>query len=368
MNTPIILIVDDQSDNFDVISVLLSNQGYQLHYIDDGQKVIASLDVIQPDLILLDVMMPGINGIELCKQIRAIPRWQSIPITMVTALTRKEDLAHCLHAGADDFISKPLNGLELQARVSSMLRIKHQHDDLQTLLKFREDMVHMLVHDLRNRLTDVLLGVEFLEMDVDSIIQERLERIYKSAQGVQLLIDDLLKIALLESGKIRLNQTEVNIRQLVGSLLENFDAIAAQKKQSLTSQFSRSLADSVLMDETLMYRALDNLLSNAIKFSPDNSDIIIDVDMTQLGALKIQVIDFGPGVPDELQQKIFEKYEIGSLIPDVPQIGLGLALCKMIVNAHQGEICVKSNQPQGAIFEITLNRPCFLESTSGSAF
>lgn len=360
MNTPIILIVDDESDNFDVISVLLSNQDYQLHYIDGAQRVIASLDIIQPDLILLDVMMPDIDGIELCKQIRSIPKWQSIPITMVTALTRKEDLARCLNAGADDFISKPLNGLELRARVTSMLRIKRQHDDLQTLLKFREDMVHMLVHDLRNRLTDVLLGVEFLEMDVNSVIQKRLERIYESAQGVQLLIDDLLKIALLESGKIRLNQTEVNIRKLVESLLNNFDAIATQKKQSLISQFSDFPINEILMDKTLMYRVLDNLLSNAIKFAPENSEIIINVNTTQSGTLKIQVIDSGPGVPDELRQKIFEKYEIGNSVPNVSQIGLGLALCKMIVRAHQGEICVKSNQPNGSIFEITLAQPCFL--------
>ncbi|MBE9070797.1 response regulator [Leptolyngbya cf. ectocarpi LEGE 11479] len=360
MSTPIILIVDDESDNFDVISVLLSNQDYQFHYIDNAQRVIDSLDIIQPDLILLDVMMPGINGIELCKQIRAIPKWQAIPITMVTALTRKEDLARCLNAGADDFISKPLNGLELRARVTSMLRIKHQHDDLQTLLKFREDMVHMLVHDLRNRLTDVLLGVEFLEMDVDSVIQKRLEKIYESAQGLQLLIDDLLKIALLESGNIRLNRTEVDIRKLVESLLGNFDAIATQKKQSLISQFSNSLTNGILIDETLMYRVLDNLLSNAIKFAPENSKIIVNVDLTQSGKLKIQVIDSGPGVPDRLRQKIFEKYEIGNLMPNVSQIGLGLALCKMIIKAHQGEICVKSNQPRGAIFEITLTQPHFL--------
>ncbi|MEM8613928.1 MAG: hybrid sensor histidine kinase/response regulator [Cyanobacteria bacterium P01_H01_bin.105] len=360
MNTPTILIVDDESDNFDVISVLLSNQDYQLHYIDGAQRVIASLDIIQPDLILLDVMMPDIDGIELCKQIRSIPKWQATPITMVTALTRKEDLARCLNAGADDFISKPLNGLELRARVTSMLRLKRQHDDLQTLLKFREDMVHMLVHDLRNRLTDVLLGVEFLEMDVNSVIQKRLERIYESAQGVQLLIDDLLKIALLESGKIRLNQTEVNIRKLVESLLNNFDAIATQKKQSLISQFSDFPINKILMDKTLMYRVLDNLLSNAIKFAPENSEIIINVNTTQSGALKIQVIDSGPGVPDELRQKIFEKYEIGNSVPNVSQIGLGLALCKMIVKAHQGEICVKSNQPKGSIFEITLAQPYFL--------
>ncbi|ESA38783.1 response regulator receiver sensor signal transduction histidine kinase [Leptolyngbya sp. Heron Island J] len=364
MTVPTILIVDDEPDNFDVISILLSNQDYEFHYIGNSQEVIASLDIVQPDLILLDVMMPGINGIELCKQIRAIPAWQAVPITMVTALTGKDDLACCLNAGADDFISKPLNGLELRARVNSMLRIKHQHDNLQTLLQFREDMVHMLVHDLRNRLTDVLLGVEFLEMEVNSSMRQRLEKIYESAQGLQLLIDDLLKIALLESGNIRLNRRNVDICQLVQSVMDNFKTIATQKNQSLISQFSSTLTNEILIDATLMYRVLDNLLSNAVKFAPADSDIIIKIDSNQAEKVIIQVIDSGPGVPEKLQQKIFEKYEIGTLMPNVSQIGLGLALCKMIVQAHQGEIYVKSNKPQGAIFEIILPQTLPIVATS----
>ena len=364
MTVPTILIVDDEPDNFDVISILLSNQDYEFHYVGDAREVIASLDIVQPDLILLDVMMPGVNGIELCKQIRAIPKWQSVPITMVTALTGKDDLACCLNAGADDFISKPLNGLELRARVNSMLRIKHQHDRLQTLLQFREDMVHMLVHDLRNRLTDVLLGVEFLEMEVDASIRQRLEKIYESAQGLQLLIDDLLKIALLESGNIRLNRRNVDICQLVQSVVDNFKTIATQKNQSLITHFSNTLTNEILIDETLIYRVLDNLLSNAIKFAPADSDVLVKVYSDQAEKITIQVIDSGPGVPSELRQQIFEKYEIGTLMPNVSQIGLGLALCKMIIKAHQGEIHVRSNKPQGAIFEVTLTQVLPIVSAS----
>ena len=104
----------------------------------------------------------------------------------------------------------------------------------------------------------------------------------------------------------------------------------------------------------MIHRTLDNLLSNAIKFSPRNSQIIVNVEFLRSGNAKIQVIDSGPGVPDTLRHKIFEKYEIGNLMSDVSQIGLGLAFCKMVVEAHGGEIGVRSNQPKGAIFEITL--------------
>jgi len=126
-----VLIIDDVADNFDVIESILSNQDYQLHYAANGRDAIANLDTFQPDLILLDVMMPVMDGYEACKQIKALPKWQAVPIIMVTALDSKEDIAKCLNAGANDFISKPLNSLEFKARVHSMLRIKEQHDGLE---------------------------------------------------------------------------------------------------------------------------------------------------------------------------------------------------------------------------------------------
>ncbi|MEB3214912.1 MAG: hybrid sensor histidine kinase/response regulator [Nostocales cyanobacterium 94392] len=361
-----VLIIDDEPDNFDVIETLLSvgasqasspeNHDYQLHYAANGQEAIASLDIFKPDIILLDVMMPGIDGIEVCGRIKAMPRWQSVPIIMVTALNSKEDLANCLKSGADDFISKPVNGVELRARVNSMLRIKHQYDDLQTLLKLREDMVNMVVHDLRNPLTDILLGVEILKSGnypTDNY-QYKLSRIYSSAQALQVLIDDLLTMALLESGKVSPNYKEVYICELIQSVISNFEAIAAKKNQLLVSQLPEESSRKVLIDATMMHRTLDNLLSNAIKFSPHDSQIIFKVEFLTSGHCKIQVIDSGPGVADALQQKIFEKYEIGKSMSNVSQIGLGLAFCKMVVEAHGGEICVKNNQPQGAIFEIIL--------------
>ncbi|MEG3904932.1 response regulator [Microcoleus sp. B4-C5] len=356
MNVPSVLIVDDEPDNFDVIETLLNEQDYQLHYAATGQEAIASLDIFDPDLILLDVMMPGIDGIEVCRQIKAMSKWQAVPIIMVTALNSKSDLARCLTAGADDFISKPVTAIELRARVHCMLRIKHQYDDLQSLLKLREDMVKMVVHDLRNPLAGILLGLELLKSLEYSKEQQQmqLERIYSSAQAIQVLIDDLLQIYLLESGKKRLNYTDIYLCDIIESAISNFEGIAAQKSQFIVANLPVQNSRKVSVDATMIHRMLDNLLSNAIKFSPPNSQIIVTVEFLTSGKAKIQVIDSGPGVPDTLQHKIFEKYEIGNLMSDVSQIGLGLAFCKIVVEAHGGEICVRNNQPQGAIFEITL--------------
>ncbi len=125
-----ILIVDDEPDNFDVVEAFLNHPDYQLHYVENGEKAMAALSVFQPDLILLDVMMPGIDGLTLCQKIKAIPQWHSVPIIMLTALASKEILAQCLESGADDFVGKPVNRLELTARVRSMLRIRQQYQQL----------------------------------------------------------------------------------------------------------------------------------------------------------------------------------------------------------------------------------------------
>lgn len=356
MNLPSVLVVDDEPNNFDVIETFLSEQDYQLHYAASGQEAIASLDIFQPDLILLDVMMPEIDGIEVCRQIKAMSKWQNVPIVMVTALNTKSDIANCLNAGADDFISKPVNALELRARVTSMLRIKHHYDDLQTLLKLREDMVKTIVHDLRNPLAGILFGLEFLKKPnyPPEKRDRKLAEICASSQKLKGLIDDLLQIALLEAGKIRLNYTEVDLCDLIRSAILNFESIAEQNNLSIVSQLPAEPCRQVSVDATTLHRTLDNLLSNAIKFSPPNSKIIVNLEFLTSGAPKIQVIDSGPGVPEGLQRQIFDKYEIGTLMPGISQIGLGLAFCKMVVEAHGGEIRVRNNHPKGAIFEIIL--------------
>lgn len=355
MNQPSILVVDDQPRNFDVLESLLSSQNYELHYASSGQEALESLELIPLDLILLDVMMPEMDGIEVCSRIKANPQWQSIPIIMVTALTEKEDLALCLSAGADDFLSKPVNGLELRARVHSMLRIKQQYDNLQTLLKLREDLVKMLVHDLRNPLAGILLGLEMLTYPKLSpeAKQEKIVKIKLSGQKLSGLIDDLLLMARIESGKIALNLSPVDLGNMLRKLVKDFEFNASQKKIEIITQIP-DFDGTIKIDQAMFQRVLDNLLSNSIKFSPQESQIIVSAEHLPEGGTKIKIADYGQGVPDNLKQCIFEKYEIGTLMQGVSQIGLGLAFCKMIVEAHGGTIIVENNQPQGAIFEITL--------------
>ena len=356
MSQASILIVDDEVDNFDVVETILSNQNYQLNYADSGREAIDSLNSFQPDLILLDVMMPDMDGITVCQCIKAMPQWKPVPIIMVTALTTKEDLARCLEAGADDFISKPINGVELGARVKSMLRIKQQYDDLQALLKLREDMVNMAVHDLRDPLVQTLFGLEQLETEPYSKTEQeiKLTNIYSSAQRLQILVDDLLKIALIESGTIHLSRTKIDLDDLIQTVISDLEAIASQKQITLTYQLSDAFHKLVSVDVTMMHRALENLLSNAIKASSHNSQIVLKLESYQSNKLKIQIIDSGTYIPEGVRKKMLENYEVGTLMPDISEIGLELAFCKMVIEAHKGKIFLETAQPKGAIIDIVL--------------
>jgi two-component system, sensor histidine kinase and response regulator len=153
-----ILVVDDEADNFEVIEALLGSNGYTLHYSSRGKDAIAGLDKFDPDLILLDAMMPEMDGLEVCRQIKSMTQWQTVPIIMVTALNSKSDLARCLETGADDFVNKPINGVELRARVQSMIRIKKQHDRIQSLSKLQRNNIHSLENNLNDLRLDLAVN------------------------------------------------------------------------------------------------------------------------------------------------------------------------------------------------------------------
>lgn len=353
-NQKSILIVDDEPNNFDVIEILLFKENYALNYASTGHEALEQIQHHPPDVILLDVMMPDMDGIEVCRRIRKNVDWRHIPIIVVTALNSKEDLAQCLAAGADDFISKPVSGVEIRARVRSMLRIRQQYTDLQESLQLREDLANMIVHDLRNPLTSITLTCDLLRLiETSGKTLEKVEQISIAGQQLQTLVDSLLTTAKLQSGKLVPNLTENDLHEIGVSVLSDFSAIAAQKNIQLLHHFPEP-GGCALLDAILFRRILDNLLSNAIKFSPSNSQVTLHLEYPAGKQVRVQVSDRGPGVSKEFKQSIFEKYEIGGLIKGASQTGLGLAFCKLAVESHQGQITVAENSPTGSVFTVEI--------------
>jgi DNA-binding response OmpR family regulator len=193
-NKPVVLVVDNDPANFSLIEILLFREGYEFHYQDSGKGAIASLDHIQPDLILLDVIMPETDGLEVCQQIKSNQRWQHIPIIIVTSLSEKEDLVCCLDAGADDFVGKPINGNELRARMRSMLRIKAQYDHIQATMMSRQEIMQAIVQDLRDPLIEISLECDALKaLEIPDHAQTSIDQISKSIAQMRLLVDDISK-------------------------------------------------------------------------------------------------------------------------------------------------------------------------------
>ncbi|MEM9450793.1 MAG: hybrid sensor histidine kinase/response regulator [Cyanobacteria bacterium P01_E01_bin.6] len=355
MNSNSILVVDDDPTNFDVIESLLAKQEYQLHYVDSGQQAIASLDIINPDLILLDIMMTNMNGIDVCQAIKAMPQWQSVPIIMVTALASKAILSQCLQAGADDFISKPIDSLELRARVHSMLRIKQQHNDLQALLQLRKDMVNIVVHDFRTPLSTIFFGLDTLT-NFDHTQEQKeatLATMQYAGRRLQALTDEMLLMAKMEDANLRLDRIHIDISALISSVLSDLEGILAKRNLTVIREFSDS-GDTIYADKAMLRRVVENLLANAIKFSSRDSKIILNISHLDEKGVQMTVADYGRGIPKEFHQKVFEKYETGTPVENVTQFGLGLAFCKMVIDAHGGTISVGSNEPHGSVFELIL--------------
>lgn len=192
MPTQSILIVDDEIQNFDVIDGFLRTLNYQLYYASNGHEALEMLPVLKPDLMLLDVMMPSLSGIETCQQVRAMPKFEALPIIMVTALTSKNDLAKCLSAGADDFISKPVNRLELHARVRSMLRINRQYRQLQSFNEHLEQTVQQRTVQLQSMIMeDALTRLPSHTAFRSELAQSLLHQTSSSVAMVHLSCDDL---------------------------------------------------------------------------------------------------------------------------------------------------------------------------------
>jgi signal transduction histidine kinase len=312
--------------------------------------------------------MPYMDGFEVCKRLKADGHLQHIPIILITALDSKEDLARGLAAGAEDFLSKPVSSIELQARVRAMLRIKEQHDllnnqyqKLEAVMQLREDLTQMIMHDLRSPLTAILGFSELLILEKDQLQPNQarsLEIIHTESTRLNAFINDLLLCAKMEQDQLILHRSLVDLNQLINYAGQTYERLGTSKQVTYRLDLPTETRP-VLLDKNLFQRVLDNLLANALKFSPSDSIVTVRVEYpagsftsTQV---RLQIADTGPGIAPEDRERIFDKFGVlSSKQMALSQIGLGLAFVKMVILAHGGRIFVEPNKPVGSIFTIEL--------------
>jgi signal transduction histidine kinase len=357
-----ILVVDDTPENLRLLTDMLAEQGYEIRPVKSGRQALQAARQAPPELILLDVNMPEMNGYEVCERFKSAPELKNIPSIFLTALTDTADKVKAFNAGGADFISKPFQVDEVLARVRTHLALQQarvalvkQYDRLQSLEKLRDDLVHMIVHDMRSPLQVLTCHLECMEADLGSALDEQARSDLRAAvQGAAVLnrmANDLLDVRRLEEGQLPLDRRTNDLSRIAASVRKEM----ADLDVSHAIDVEAAGPAETVCDGGIMERVLENLVSNAIRHTPGGSRIRISVAAGP-ERIRVAVQDDGPGVPPEAKGKIFEKFGTVAVrqARTFHSAGLGLAFCKLAVEAHGGTIGVDDGKPRGSIFWVEL--------------
>jgi len=374
-----ILIVDDSPDNLFLVQATLGESGYEIHLAEDGKTALAKVNQLLPDLILLDVMMPGMDGYEVTKRIRQNQDLPYIPILLITAHERSS-VVKGLDIGADDFIRKPLDIDELLARVRSLLRLKHSIDEREHMIRQREDFVSRLTHDLRTPLVAADRVLALFQSEafgaVSPDMHEAFDSMLRSNRNLLLMVNTLLEVYRHEAGCKTLTLSPCDLKEVIHSVVQELKPLADERELALTtvvtdaereSQLDEKAAQypfttTVIGDRLELHRVLTNLVGNAIKFT-DKGSVTIRLIGVRLDDLPrqgkrsnrfvvIEIRDTGAGILTKDQATLFERFRQGE--HKRSGSGLGLYLSRRIIESHQGSIQVQSELNQGSVFTIRL--------------
>ncbi|MEP7286742.1 MAG: hybrid sensor histidine kinase/response regulator [Chloroflexota bacterium] len=357
----LVLIVDDEMYQRTLIRETLAIDR-TLNFIDaeNGQQALELVEYVKPDVILLDVMMPTMNGFQVCQKIKANPQLQTIPIILVTALGQLTDKVTGLDSGADDFVNKPFEEAELQARVRSALRVKALYDDLATMSHMRDSLVRMLMHDMGNLVTIANSALELsyrFTPDSPGAI-ECIREAHETNVLLGEMISDALDINSLETQRMPINREVTDVVALLHPFVERYQAAAEMSGIQIDFQVAPDAIFTANVDKSLLRRIVGNLLTNALKYAPSDSTITVYYGLGEASnTFRIVVNDTGPGIPLSEQANIFDKYAQAQLHVKQKERfgrGLGLTFSKMAVEAHEGTITVHSTPGEGATFTVEI--------------
>ena len=346
-----ILIVDDDPNSRTLIHDLLRLEAYEVKEAASAIEAMETARASGPDVIIAELTTASIDGIELCRKLRAEEGKRGTPIIMMTALDSRDDMALALDAGATDFLAKPVSGIEIRARVRAMIRVSRARQTLEQLLALRTNFTNMVIHDLRNPLQVISFSAEILQRKLREP-SPPLIRIRSQVSRLQGLIDDLLVVARSDAGVLTAHLCEIDANELVQLVVEDCLPAAARLEISILTKVD--VQWPLFVDPALLRRCLENLVLNAIKFSPGKGKITIDFLQQQQG-LTIDVIDEGSGVPDSFRQSLFQPFAtLEQTYPNAKQTGLGLAFCRMVAEAHGGTIAALAGEGGGSDFRICI--------------
>lgn len=360
-----IVVVDDDRSIRTLLEMGLKKEGYAVASFENGQAAFDALPRIKPELVISDWMMPVLDGVGLCKKVKGDPELRSTFFMLLTAKTQGSDKIEGLDSGADDYLTKPVQMLELAAKVRSALRIRElqielqkRNDELERLNALKDDFLGMAAHDLRNPLGVISLWTESLLAEALGEMSDEQKKagevILKHTDAMLALINDLLDIAAIESGKVTLDWKTGPVEAVVKEIAES-NQILAEKKGIVLTYEAADAIPQVRFDPRRIEEVLRNLVSNAIKFTPQKGAIRVKVSCDGK-FVRVEVADTGCGIPPQEKQKLFQKFQKLSTKPTAGErgTGLGLAIVKKLVELHGGEVGVDSEVGKGSTFWFTI--------------
>jgi len=355
-----ILVVDDQSTNIQVVGSALGPLGHEIIPACDGATALKRLALRRPDLILLDFLMPGMDGCEVCRQLKGNPDWKDIPVIFLSAADNKDFIVRALEAGGVDYITKPFNQAELISRVRTQLVLKNARDRLRQLAEDKDELLGMLAHDMNNYLGGMNMSAELLHEGIERLHNERLARlsgnILRSSAQLLSFIKEFLANATADYG-FTPKPAVLSLADVAGAVVQHYQESARRKNIEIRTDFPGG-DSSVLADASALDQVLDNLLSNALKFSPSGKRVFVSLRFLNQ-QVECVVRDEGPGFTAEDKARMFRRYGRLSARPTggEPSTGLGLSIVRKLVLAMNGELACESNPGEGAAFAIRLSRP-----------
>ena len=358
-----VLIVDDNTNNIQAVGTILKQNGISLSIATSGAKALEAVKAKKPDLILLDIMMPEMDGYEVARILKSDPITADIPIIFLTAKTSIDDVVLGFEVGAVDYIAKPFNSAELTSRVNTHLSLKHYQDlmieknlQLEQLDQDKNEFLGIAAHDLKNPIYNISMLAKVIKEE--NLSKEEIDEfatdILTTSERMLELIRNLLDINAIEQGKIKMNIEDIAISEIAKACSDNYIDRAKAKSIKLNYSAQDSIP-TVPADGGFVLQILDNLISNAVKYSPFNKNIWVK-SYSDSDKVYVSIKDEGPGLSEADQTKLFGKFARLTPQPtgDEHSNGLGLSIAKKYAESMHGDIKLISQLGEGCEFILEL--------------